>query len=439
MLIAALEARLPPLALVPPPPPRIYTATGMSARPTLLDEFTLAWLAALKVPTSFLRPLESRSSPAIAKFVKLVKSKKILAEAAGAWDRAFLPPEYALAATATTFTATTGVSTSLGSNNFNSIHTAYPFQTPKITSLMLTLLPPATTQSVVLFPALQNLLILHPICHFQRFQARCRLLETYQPDGQPWAAQLAARMNQEGPEDVYKDEEEPTLAMYAATMAGLAVGALAHRAELRAKGLPIPSSSPSSANPHGHGYVNGNDGHHVHHHPGTAPGNTPGITDADPTRMFVISLRALEKSGYLECTRAMEDTQPSLGTDKVLAGLFQVLFLLFCGELEDNAEGVLDGVREERLGELLARVMAGLRVAADAVGLLGDPDEVSARWGQQGMTLWQKEERRRLAAAVVYYDAYVLCTRLFSPETDDSIRHAGSSTKSWVRRRRCKT
>ena len=410
MLIAALEARLPPLALVPPPSPIIYTVTGMSARPTPLDESTLSWLAALKVPTTSLRPLESRSSPTISKFVNLAKSKKVLAEAAGAWDRAFLPSDYAHPAT-----TTTGASMGLG-NNFNSINTAYPFQTPKITSLMLTLLPPATTQSVVLFPALQNLLILHPICHFQRFQARCRLLETYQPDGQPWAAQLAARMDQEGPEAVHKDEEEPTLAMYAATMAGLAVGALAHRAELRAKGLPIPTSPPSSANPHGNRYANGHDGHHahhhVHHHPGIAPGNTPGITDADPTRMFVVSLRALDKSGYLECTHAMEATQPSLGTDKVLAGLFQVLFLLFCGELEDNAEGVLDGVREERLGELLARVMAGVRVAADAVGLLSDPDEVTGRRGQLGMTLWQKEERRRLAAAVIYYDAYVLCTPL---------------------------
>ena len=63
--------------------------------------------------------------------------------------------------------------------------------------------------------------------------------------------------------------------------------------------------------------------------------------------MFAISLRVLEKSGYLESTREMEDAQPSLGTDKVLAGLFQVLFLLFRGELEDSAEGVLDGVREE--------------------------------------------------------------------------------------------
>jgi hypothetical protein len=411
MLIAALEARLPPLALVPPPPPTLYTATGMSARPTPLDGFTLAWLAALKVPTASLRSLESRSASAIAKFVKLVKSKKILAEAAGAWDRAFLPPEYAFSTTATASTATTGT----GFNN-----TAYPFQTPKITSLMLTLLPPATTQSVVLLPALQSLLILHPICHFQRFQARCRLLETYQPDGQPWAAQLAARRNQEGPETVYKDEEEPTLAMYAATMAGLAVGALAHRAELRAKGLPIPGSTPNSTYTHGqvhahaHGDGNGNDGHH--HHPGVAPGNTPGITDADPTKMFAISLRALEKSGHLECTREMEGAQPSLGADKVLAGIFQVLFLLFCGELEDSAEGILDGVREERVGELLARVMAGVRVAACAVGLLSDPDEVTARWGHQGMSLWQKEERRRLAAAVVYYDACVLRSpQLFHP------------------------
>jgi len=417
MLIAALEARLPPLALVPPPPPTLYTATGMSTRPTSLDNFTLAWLAALKVPTSSLRSLESRSPSAMAKFVKLVKSKKVLAEAAGAWDRAFLPPEYAFpipaSITSTSATATAGVGLV---NSIN--HTAYPFQTPKITSLMLTLLPPATTQSVVLLPALQSLLILHPICHFQRFQARCRLLETYQPDGQPWAAQLAARMDQEGPETMYKDEEEPTLAMYAATVAGLAVGALAHRAELRAKGLPIPSSTPGPtlghgqvhgyAHGHGHGNGNGNDGHHHHHHPGIAPGNTPGITDANPTKMFAISLRALEKSGYLESTHEMEDAQPSLGTDKVLAGLFQVLFLLFCGELEDNAEGVLDGVREERVGELLARVMAGVRVAASAVGLLNDPDEVAARWGHRGMSLWQKEERRRLAAAVVYYDACVL-------------------------------
>jgi len=413
MLLAALEARLPPLALVPPPPPTLYTATGMSARPTPLDGFTLAWLAALKVPTSSLRSFESRSVSAVAKFVKLVKSKKILAEAAGAWDRAFLPPEYAFS-TAATSTATTVVG--LG-NNIN--NTAYPFQTARITSLMLTLLPPATTQSVILLPALQSLLILHPICHFQRFQARCRLLETYQPDGQPWAAQLAARMDQEGPETVYKDEEEPTLAMYAATVAGLAVGALAHRAELRAKGLPIPTSTPGPTHPHGqvHGHENGNgnDGHHHHQHPHPviALGNTPGITDAEPTKMFAISLRALEKSGHLECTREMEVARPSLGTDKVLAGLFQVLFLLFCGELEDGAEGVLDGVREDRVGELLARVMAGVRVAAGAVGLLRDPDEVTVR-----LSLWQKEERRRLAAAVVYYDACVLhppAIQLFRP------------------------
>lgn len=418
MLIAALEARLPPFALVPPPPPSLYTATGMSARPTPLDGFTLAWLAALKVPTTSLRSLESRSPSAMDKFVKLVKSKKVLAEAAGAWDRAFLPLEYASTSTA----ATTGVGLANSINN-----TVYPFQRPKITSLMLTLLPPATTQSVVLLPALQSLLILHPICHFQRFQARCRLLETYQPDGQPWASQLAARMDQEGPETVYKDEEEPTLAMYAATMAGLAVGALAHRAELRAKGLPIPSSTPGPA--HGHGQIhgsgsgngNGNDGHHHLLHSGIAPGNAPGITDADPTKMFAISLRALEKSGYLESTREMEDAQPSLGTDKVLAGLFQVLFLLFCGELEDSAEGVLDGVREERVGELLARTMAGVRVAAGAVGLLSDPDEVTARWGHPGMSLWQKEERRRLAAAVIFYDACVLRPPSCFTRTDDSI------------------
>ena len=418
MLIAALKARLPPFALVPPPPPSLYTATGMSTRPTLLDGFTLAWLAALKVPTTSLRSLESRSPSAMDKFVKLVKSKKVLAEAAGAWDRAFLQPEYASTSTA----ATTGAGLANSINN-----TAYPFQTPNITSLMLTLLPPATTQSVVLLPALQSLLILHPICHFQRFQARCRLLETYQPDGQLWAAQLAARMDQEGPETVYKDEEEPTLAMYAATMAGLAVGALAHRAELRAKGLPIPSSTPGPA--HGHGQIhgsgsgngNGNDGHHHLLHSGIAPGNAPGITDADPTKMFAISLRALEKSGYLESTREMEDAQPSLGTDKVLAGLFQVLFLLFCGELEDSAEGVLDGVREERVGELLARTMASVRVAAGAVGLLSDPDEVTARWGHPGMSLWQKEERRRLAAAVVFYDACVLWPPSCFTRTDDPI------------------
>lgn len=43
-----------------------------------------------------------------------------------------------------------------------------------------------------------------------------------------------------------------------------------------------------------------------------------------------------------------------------------------------------------------------------------------------GMTLWQKEERRRLAAAVVYYDVYVLSTPtpqvvgLLSPDTNAS-------------------
>ena len=139
----------------------------MSARLTLLDGFTLAWLTVLKVPTASLRSPESRSPSAMAKFVKLVKSKKVLA---GAWDRAFLPPEYALpSATATTSVST---STTAGVGLANSINnTAYPFQTPKIMSLMLTLLPPAMTQSVVLLPALQSLLILHPICHFQRFQA----------------------------------------------------------------------------------------------------------------------------------------------------------------------------------------------------------------------------------------------------------------------------
>ena len=35
-------------------------------------------------------------------------------------------------------------------------------------------------------------------------------------------------MDQEGPETVYKDKEEPTLAMYAATMARLTVSAIAH-------------------------------------------------------------------------------------------------------------------------------------------------------------------------------------------------------------------
>lgn len=138
-------------------------------------------------------------------------------------------------------------------------------------------------------------------------------------------------------------------------------------------------------------------------------------------KMFAISLRALEKSGYLESTCEMEDAQPSLGTDKMLAGLFQVLFLLFCGEVEDSAEGVLDGVRVERVVELLARTMAGVRIAASAVGLLNDPDGVTARWGHPGMSLWQKEERRWLAAAVVYYDACVPRPTSYFTRPDDSI------------------
>ncbi len=120
MLIAALEARLPPLALLPPPLPSLYTAPGMSARPTPLDGFTLAWLAALNVPTTSLRSLESRSPSAMDKFVKLVKSKKVLAEAAGAWDRAFLPPEYASS------TSTTGVGLANSINNSVYIAHAHP-------------------------------------------------------------------------------------------------------------------------------------------------------------------------------------------------------------------------------------------------------------------------------------------------------------------------
>ena len=38
--------------------------------------------------------------------------------------------------------------------------------------------------------------------------------------------------------------------------------------------------------------------------------------------MFAISLHVLEKSGYLESTREMEDVQLSLGADKVITGLF---------------------------------------------------------------------------------------------------------------------
>ena len=56
--------------------------------------------------------------------------------------------------------------------------------------------------------------------------------------------------------------------------------------------------------------------------PGDCVGNTPGITDADPMKMFAISLHVLEKSGYLKSTREMEDAQPSLGADKVITGLF---------------------------------------------------------------------------------------------------------------------
>ena len=56
---------------------------------------------------------------------------------------------------------------------------------------------------------------------------------------------------------------------------------------------------------------------------------------------------------------------------------------------------------------LLACTMAGVRVAARAIGLLNDPEEVTVRWGHLGMSLWQKEERRQLAAAVVYYDVCV--------------------------------
>ena len=98
--------------------------------------------------------------------------------------------------------------------------------------------------------------------------------------------------------------------MYAATMARLTVGAIAHP-----KGLWILSSTPGLA--HGNG-----DSHHLHHHSGVAPGNTPEITGADPTKLLAISLHALEKSGHL---KSVEDVQLSLGTDKVLAGPFQVL------------------------------------------------------------------------------------------------------------------
>ena len=64
-------------------------------------------------------------------------------------------------------------------------HSVYLFQMPKITIIHAH--PSPACHNTIGCPA-TSLLILHPICHFQCVQARCRLLEMYQPDGQPWIA-----------------------------------------------------------------------------------------------------------------------------------------------------------------------------------------------------------------------------------------------------------
>ena len=42
---------------------------------------------------------------------------------------------------------------------------------------------------------------------------------------------------------------------------------------------------------------------------------------------------------------------------------------------------------EQRVSKLLPRIMAGVRVAAGAVDLLSDPDEVTARWAPRDVIM----------------------------------------------------
>ncbi|KAG8792046.1 hypothetical protein FRC17_008655, partial [Serendipita sp. 399] len=113
-------------------------------------------------------------------------------------------------------------------------------------------------------------------------------------------------------------------------------------------------------------------------------------SEQDITKLFDLAKIAISLAGE------SEDDQ----NDVMLALLLLIVFTLHSREM-DGYKAVVSGVAPMPIRQQLAQLIDTLRRKADMSGLLSEPPTVG---GQQQPSLWSRESRRSLAAAVAFYD-----------------------------------
>lgn len=430
-----MEANLPPIPSLPPCPPVLFSALPASPRSSSfgtlspaalsgtirtqpLDDVTELVLLTLKVPLGdvHLLPLAMSTNP--------LEN-----------DRTSLPPLTIPYVTTTSYTppeehrdgpevlhaasscvakyfdpeAPCHVSNSPSNTNYNAQR---PIQTaPCITPLLLSFIPSNTSiVTVDLLASLQSLLALHPIMHFPTFSARVKL--HCGGDVRPSSPSV------------------PSMSFFAAMTIALALGGLAFKA-------------PSRSN----------------------DGGGSGLTDAEIMRLFYISEQALTFSYDVESASrigsgiiasggisptllsppipipgpnqdshsrrnayppASAATMPTAASvldtqtraamtqcqfDQLIAGLLQLVFLLHLPALhsaKDGTESIMEGgALDEKHLDKIGRVMASVGTVARRLGVMIDPFTGTANGGDAAagrMSVWEREERRRLGCAVLFYE-----------------------------------
>lgn len=280
------------------------------------------------------------------------------------------------------------------------------FYTPRITPLLFKQLPNSRDQTSCLLPAFESLLILHPINHLPTLMSRVKVIA---------AGEFNNTM-----------ERGMTMAFFSLICIALALGALAHRAKVRAEGT----------------------------------GGSGGVEDVsigDVVRLWAMSVKALQKAQMLEevqpplpnqqpspplsskasttptrvqpaaTTSTSRPTSTTLAkqqdqerytpqTDRLVASLLHLIFLLHLPELDIGKDGsgpVLEGWLNENVVDMVQRTLADVKSLAGRLGVFRDPDSVPANpttmigVGSVGDVPWMKEERRRWCAAIHFYDWFV--------------------------------
>ena len=122
-------------------------------------------------------------------------------------------------------------------------------------------------------------------------------------------------------------------------------------------------------------------------------------SERDITRLFDMARLAISLSG-----ESMDEC-----FDAILASLILVVFILHVYEL-DGYKTIVSGIASAGFQRQLGQLLDTVRRKADYSGLLREPPNKD-----QSSTLWQRERRRMLAAAVAFYDLYVYLCWLLCP------------------------